>query len=86
MEILEDGLIFCRMDNNVPKDGYIRTARDLIVNADGSRGVRDSLHGSLNHAVMGHMLSSWDEHKYLYIIPIECLNSRNNIIFSASRL
>lgn len=59
------------MDNNVPKDGYIRTARDLIVNADGSRGVRDSLHGSLNHAVMGHMLSSWDEHKYLYIIPIE---------------
>lgn len=75
LEISEDGLIFCRMDNNVPKDGYIRTTHDLIVNADGSRGVRNSLHGSLNHAVGFNGLYGWDTYKYLYLIPFRKISN-----------
>ena len=68
-EILEDGLIFCRMDNNLPKDGYLRTMHNSIIMEDGSRGARNSLHGSLNHAVGFNGLYSWDNYKYLYLIP-----------------
>ena len=70
-EILEDGLIFCRMENNLPKDGSLRTARDLIIKEDGARGARNSLHGSLNHAVGFNGLYSWSDSKYSYMIPLK---------------
>lgn len=68
-EILEDGLALCRMDNNIPQKDMLRTTRDLITGEFNSKGVRNSLHFSLNHPVIGHESADWSKHKYFYIMP-----------------
>ena len=65
----KDGLLLCRMDDRMPVNGVIQCMRDETKYIDGCREIRESVHFSLNHAVLSHDCGSWDNKKYLYCIP-----------------
>ena len=81
-KISEDGLALVRLDDDIPKNGILRTVRDKIKGPEGSKGSRNSLHFAINHPVQAVACEnsqrySWANKKHAYILPF---NEVKNIV------
>ena len=61
----EEGMMLCHMTDYIPKGGIIQTTRSA------TGAMRDSVHFSVNHSVLGHIGGDWSNKKFAILMPLK---------------